>query len=65
MIVVEEHKTPIYELKCTECQSIIRYKASEVSWCHITCPVCGVSNWANTICPVEVKAKDEVSECTK
>lgn len=65
MIVVEEHKVPIYELKCTECQSIIRYKASEVSWCHITCPVCGVSNWATTICPVEVKAKDEVSECTK
>ena len=55
MEVIEIHGVPIYELKCTECQSIIRYKASEVSLCHITCPVCGISNWANTTYPVEVK----------
>lgn len=65
MEVIEKHIVPIYELECCECKSKIRYKASEVFICHITCPVCGVPNWASTICPVEVKAKDEVSECTK
>ena len=54
MEVVEKHDAPIYELICEECQSVIRYKASEVSCHHITCPVCGVSNWAQTILPVEV-----------
>lgn len=61
MEVIEKHDAPIYELICEECQSVIRYKASEVSCHHITCPVCGVSNWASTICPVELKAKNEVT----
>ena len=40
MEVVERKPVPIYEVECYECHSKIRYKASEVSWCHITCPVC-------------------------
>ena len=59
MKIVEKKPVPIYELECYECHSKIRYKASEVAWCHITCPVCGVSLWANTICPVEYQ---EVSD---
>ena len=63
MEVVKANGVPIYELTCTECQSIIRYKASEVSACHITCPVCGVSNWATTCCPVEVRLP-ETQDCS-
>ena len=62
MEVIEKHGVPIYELKCMECQSIIRYKASEVFWCHITCPVCGVSNWANTTCPVAVETGNTTTD---
>ena len=49
---VKINDVPIYEVTCEECKSVIRYKACEVAFCHITCPVCGVSLWANTICPV-------------
>lgn len=52
MEIVDRKPTPIYEVVCHECRSRIRYKAVEVAWCHITCPVCGVGVWANTICPV-------------
>lgn len=52
MEIVDRKPTPIYEVVCNECGSRIRYKAAEVSLCHITCPVCGVALWANTICPV-------------
>ena len=58
MIVVERKPIPIYELRCYECHSIIRYKAAEVSNCHITCPVCGVSLWATTICPVDMESEE-------
>lgn len=51
---------PIYEVTCFECKSKIEYKASEVSWCHITCPVCGTLLWATTINP---KRFEEVEEC--
>ena len=53
MEVVNKQPIPIYEVECEECKSRIRYKKSEVSLCCITCPVCGVSLWANTIRPVE------------
>ena len=53
MEVVERKPVPIYEVVCPECKSKIRYKANEVSWCHINCPVCGLSVWASTVCPVE------------
>ena len=59
MIVVERKPVPIYEVTCYECKSKIQYKASEVDWCHITCPVCGISLWASTIAPVRM---DEVEE---
>lgn len=61
MEIVERHQVPIYEVKCEECGSVIRYKASEVSWLHIVCPVCGVSLWANTICPVAYEPPEEVT----
>lgn len=62
MIVTERKPVPIYEVICHECKSKIEYKASEVSWYHITCPVCGISLWANMICPVRY---EEVEQCTK
>ena len=52
MEIVEKKPVPIYESTCPECKSVFRYKKTEVSWLHITCPVCGVSMWAETI-PVE------------
>lgn len=55
MIVVEKKPVPIYEAECPECHSKIQYKAAEVSICHITCPVCGVSLWASPICPVRME----------
>lgn len=52
MEIVDRKPVPIYEVVCHECKSTIRYKACEVSFCHITCPVCGVPIWASTIAPV-------------
>lgn len=58
MEVIERKPIPIYEVTCRECKSKIQYKASEVSLCHITCPVCGMSLWANTISPVRVEESE-------
>jgi predicted RNA-binding Zn-ribbon protein involved in translation (DUF1610 family) len=55
MEVVERKPVPIYEIVCTECKSKIQYKAAEIFLSHITCPVCGVSLWANTIKPVRME----------
>lgn len=52
MQIVERKPVPIYEVTCFECGSKIRYKAAEVSYCHITCPVCRTLLWAMTISPV-------------
>ena len=49
MIVVERKPAPVYEVKCWECGSKIRYKASEVISGFISCPVCGVAIMANKI----------------
>ena len=59
MRVINRMPVPIYEVECFECHSIIHYKASEVHICHITCPVCGVSLWANTISPVKMEEVDD------
>ena len=59
MEVVERKPIPIYEVECYECHSKIRFKASEVSWCHITCPVCGVSLEVCTINPVNYEDEEE------
>lgn len=59
MKVVEKKPVPIYSVECYECHSKIEYKASEVSWSHITCPVCGMSLWASTIYPVKMEDDDE------
>ena len=53
MTVIERKPIPIYEVECFECKSKIQYKKSEVFTCHIICPVCGVSLWAETIMPVK------------
>ena len=62
MEIVKRKSVPVYEVVCHECKSIIHYKACEVSFCHITCPVCGVPIWANTICPVAYEPPKEMSE---
>lgn len=58
MIVVEKKPVPIYEVECYECKSKIQYKKSEVFTCHITCPVCGVSLWADTIQPARMEGEN-------
>ena len=55
MKVIERKPIPIYEVTCGECKSIIQYKAAEVSCCHITCPVCGMSVWVTPIRPVRME----------
>lgn len=60
MKIVKANDVPIYEVTCEECKSVIRYKACEVFYCHITCPVCGVSLWANTVCPVDYNKTKEL-----
>ena len=52
MIVIEAKPVPVYRVTCDECKSVIQYKASEISCCHITCPVCGMSVWADKTDPV-------------
>ena len=60
MVIVDKKPIPIYESKCHECGTVFRYQKAEVGWgCYITCPVCGVSVWANTINPVEFCADGE------
>lgn len=59
MTVVERKPIPIYEVDCPECKSKIQYMKSEVYTMHITCPVCGVSVWADTIWPVKYKEETE------
>lgn len=62
MKVIERKPIPIYEVICTECKSRLQYKASEVSWNHITCPVCGISFWVDEVHPVKM---DEVEELNR
>lgn len=52
MLIIIRKPVPLYELTCSECGSVIRYKASEVHCMHIDCPVCGVFNWAEANIPV-------------
>lgn len=53
MIVVDRKPVPIYETVCSECLSKIQYRKSEVSLAsYITCPVCGMSVWADAILAV-------------
>ena len=51
MRVVNKHSVPVYRVECPECESTIEYIKSEVHCCHITCPVCGTSVWADTRIP--------------
>ena len=55
MFIVEKNPIPIYQVICHECKSKIQYKASEVHLCQITCPVCGMALWADTILPVRME----------
>ena len=67
MIVTEKKPVPIYEVTCGECKSKIQYKKSDaaalcssstVFTCHIQCPVCGVSLWADAIQPVRYEENE-------
>ena len=62
MEVVDRKPVPVYEVVCPECQSTIRYKACEVSFSHITCPVCGIPIWASTVCGVSFIVQKEENE---
>lgn len=65
MTVVKREPVPIYSEECPECKSVIEYKASEVAWCHIKCPVCGTLMGAIAIHPVRYECtepKDEKKE---
>lgn len=59
MIVIDKKPVPVYEIICHECKSRILYKACEVMYCHITCPVCGMSLWASTNFPVRMVVDNE------
>ena len=65
MTVVKREPVPIYSEICPEFKSVIEYKASEVAWCHIKCPVCGTLMGAVAINPVRyefTEPKDEKKE---
>jgi len=63
MEIIDKQKVPYYELICEECKSKLRYKECEVAWLHLTCPVCGHSNWANTVIPAGYyDAENDMSE---
>ena len=62
MNVIDRKPVPIYEVVCEECGSKIEYKASEMYWHHITCPVCGISNWANALCAVRYEPLKEEND---
>ena len=62
MNVVDRHPIPIYSVVCPECGSVIEYKKSEVYMCHICCPVCGISMWAETVRPVRMDRVKEENE---
>ena len=48
MTVIDEKPVPLYVEKCSECGSTFTYKKVEVRLgSYISCPVCGVSLWAN------------------
>lgn len=63
MTIVEKKPVPIYEIECDECKSKIQYRKSEVFTCHITCPVCGVSLWADAIRPVRLEEGEASADC--
>lgn len=62
MQIVERKPVPIYEVTCFECQSRIRYQASEVYYSHITCPVCRTLLWAMTLNPVTYEDVEPTEE---
>lgn len=63
MEIIERKAVPIYESTCPECKSVLQYKRSEVSFTgYITCPVCGVGVWANTIKPAKYCDKTHEEE---
>ena len=41
--IIKEGKTPIYQVECYECKSILRYTRADVSLMHISCPICKCS----------------------
>ena len=41
--IAKEEKVPIYEVKCEECGSALRFTKADVYWGTINCPVCKYS----------------------
>lgn len=62
MKVVKRGPVPIYEIDCPECKSKIEYRAADVEWLHIKCPVCGISMWAYTTNPVRYECTEPPKE---
>jgi hypothetical protein len=58
--IIDEKPIPIYEVTCPECGSVLEYTAADVSYSHITCPVCRSSVWAMTLMPK--RYKNRISE---
>lgn len=57
--VIKKGKTPVYEVECYECGSVLHYNRVDVSLMHIPCPICGVSN---SVTYKEVEASTEGEE---
>lgn len=62
IMVVKENSVPVYELKCCECKSIIRYTKADEHLGRITCPVCNMSNESFTVHPIDHVSKDMLSK---
>lgn len=60
MTVIKEGQVPLYDAVCFECDSRIRYKASEASGGYIECPICGMRIMAIMDNPVVGKKKPSV-----
>lgn len=54
--VIKEGKTPVYEVECYECGSVLHYNRVDVSLMHITCPICNCSISVNYSKAEEVEA---------
>lgn len=60
--VIERKPVPIYRIECYECHSVLEYKAADVKWCHITCPVCGKTLSADVVDAVRYEETEEETE---
>lgn len=63
MNVIKVNPIPVYEATCPECESVIEYIASEVSFTgYITCPVCGMPVWASNMLPKRYTDAEKIGD---